>query len=78
VRGTASDHPPEHAANPPARATTITGLDDGPLEGSNIEVAVVDARPPKTINVPADDRSACRYCLAGWMPSAAARLRMRA
>jgi hypothetical protein len=45
---------------------TITAtLRDGPVEGSNIEVAVVEGRPPKTIDVPVDDGSTCRYCLAG-------------
>jgi len=44
-------------------------LEDGPLEGSSIEVAVVEGRWPKTIDVPADDRSTCRYCPAGWMQS---------
>jgi hypothetical protein len=49
---------------------TITAtLRDGPLEGSSIEVAVVEARPPKTIDAPADDGSTCRYCLAGWVQS---------
>jgi hypothetical protein len=27
----------------------------------------VEARPPKTIDVRADDGSRCRYCLAGWV-----------
>jgi hypothetical protein len=26
---------------------------------------VVEGRPPKTIDVPVDDGSTCRYCLAG-------------
>jgi hypothetical protein len=26
----------------------------------------VEARPPKTIDVDADDESTCRHCLAGW------------
>jgi len=49
---------------------TITAtLEDGPLEGSSIEAEVVEGRPPKTIDVPADDGSMCRYCLAGWVQS---------
>jgi hypothetical protein len=45
---------------------TITAtLKDGPLQGSSIETEVVESRPPKTIDVPADDGSPCRYCLAG-------------
>ena len=62
--------------NPAARSSaggaelgpTITAtLDDGPLEGSSIEAEVVEGRPPKTIDVPADDGSTCRYCLEGWV-----------
>lgn len=65
------DRPPERNANPVGEiGPTITAmLEDGPLEGSSVEVAVVEGRPPKTIDVPADDRSTCRYCLAGWKQS---------
>jgi tRNA (mo5U34)-methyltransferase len=61
----------ERTAMPVAEiGPTITAtLRDGPLEGSSIEVAVVEGRPPKTIDVPADDGSTCRYCLAGWAQS---------
>jgi hypothetical protein len=49
---------------------TITAMfQDGPLEGSSLEAELVEGRPPKTIDVPADDRSTCRYCLAGWVQS---------
>jgi hypothetical protein len=49
---------------------TITAvLDDGPLRGIRIEAQVVEGRPPSTVNVPADDGSACRYCLAEWVQS---------
>jgi hypothetical protein len=49
---------------------TITAvLDDGPLRGVRIEAEVVEGRPPSTVNVPADDGSACRYCLADWVQS---------
>jgi hypothetical protein len=45
--------------------TTITAvLDDGPLPGERIDAHVVQGRPPSTIDVPADDRSTCRYRLA--------------
>jgi hypothetical protein len=44
-------------------------LQDGPLAGSSIEAEVVEGRPPKTLDVPADDESTCRYCLAGWVQS---------
>jgi hypothetical protein len=42
---------------------------DGPLGGSSIEAEVIEGRPPKTIDAPADDGSTCRYCLAGWVQS---------
>jgi hypothetical protein len=46
---------------------TITAiLQRGPLAGRRIDVAVVEGRPPKTIDVRADDGSMCRYCLADW------------
>ena len=49
---------------------TITAMfKDGPLRGSSIEAEVVEGRPPKTIDVSADDGSRCRYCLAGWVQS---------
>ena len=51
-------------------ATTITAaLDDGPLRGKRIETKVVEGRPPSTVDVPADDGSTCRYCLAEWAQS---------
>jgi hypothetical protein len=49
-------------------------LDGGPLDGRKIDVEVVEGRPPKTMDVPADDGTTCRYCLADWAqggPSAA-------
>lgn len=49
--------------------TIIAKLDDGPLEGSSIEAEVIEGRPPKTIDVRADDGTTCRYCLAEWMQS---------
>jgi hypothetical protein len=49
---------------------TITAMfSDGPLEGTSIEAAVVEGRPPKTLDMPAQDGATCRYCLAGWMQS---------
>ena len=54
-------------ASAPEAGTTITAaLDDGPLRGKRIEAHVVQGRPPSTVNVPADDGSTCRYCLAQW------------
>ena len=47
---------------------TITAvLERGPLTGRRVDVDVVEGRPPKTIDVRADDGSTCRYCLAGWV-----------
>ena len=44
-------------------------LADGPMSGATTEVAAVEGRPPKTIEVdgPGDVRS--RYCLAEWEQS---------
>ena len=53
-----------------ARGPTITArLDDGPLRGIRIEAEVIEGRPPSTLDVPADDSSTCRYCLAEWAQS---------
>jgi hypothetical protein len=49
--------------------TITAALDDGPLEGARIEVQVVEGRPPSTVDVPADDGTTCRYCLAEWLQS---------
>src|SRR3954454_23516253 len=49
--------------------TIIAELGDGPLAGRSIETEVVEGRPPKIIDVPLDDRSGCRYCLADWVQS---------
>ena len=49
---------------------TITAMfNDGPLIGRSTDVEVLEGRPPKTIDAPADDGSTCRYCLAGWVQS---------
>jgi Icc protein len=49
------------------RGPTITAvLEGGPLAGRRIEAEVVEGRPPRTIDVEADDGSSCRYCLAEW------------
>jgi hypothetical protein len=49
--------------------TIIAALDDGPLRGMRVDAQVVEGRPPSTVDVPADDGSTCRYCLAGWTQS---------
>ena len=56
---------PEFESGPTITAT----LEGGPLDGSSIETEVVEGRPPKTIDVLAEDGSTCRYCLAGWVQS---------
>ena len=55
---------------PDENGPTITAtLGDGPLEGSRLEVAAVEGRPPKILNVPVDNAKTCRYCLAEWTQS---------
>ena len=44
-------------------------LDDGPLRGERLEAEVVEGRPPRTLDVPADGGGPCRYCLAEWIQS---------
>ncbi len=64
-RGTSEERPSGQEV-----ATTITAaLDDGPLRGQRIQAQVVEGRPPSTVDVPADDGSTCRYCLAEWVQS---------
>ena len=46
--------------------TIIATLGDGPLAGGSVEAAVVEGRPPKIIDVPVEDGSGYRYCLADW------------
>ena len=54
----------------PDRGPTITAMfKDGPLAGGSIEAEVLEGRPPKTLDAPADDGSRCRYCLEGWVQS---------
>ena len=61
---------PSEATRSDESAPTITAvLEDGPLQGTRIEAEIVEGRPPKTIDAPADDGSTCRYCLADWVQS---------
>jgi hypothetical protein len=49
---------------------TITAIfNDGPLAGRTVETEVLEGRPPKTLDAPADDGSTCRYCLEAWVQS---------
>ena len=54
---------------------TITAvLEGGPLDGQRINLEILEGRPPKTVDLPANDGSTCRYSLADWTqggPSAA-------
>jgi hypothetical protein len=49
--------------------TIAAMFSDGPLKGTSVDAQVVEGRPPKTIDVPAQDGSMCRYCLEGWVQS---------
>ena len=46
--------------------TIVAALEGGPLAGRRLEAAVVEGRPPKTLDVDAEDGATCRYCLAEW------------
>jgi hypothetical protein len=41
-------------------------LEDGPMQGTTVEVEAVEGRPPKTIDVPDEKGGTWRYCLAQW------------
>jgi hypothetical protein len=44
--------------------TIIARLADGPLKGDRVEVDMLEARPPLTLDLPAgDEDGTCRYCL---------------
>jgi hypothetical protein len=49
--------------------TIVAMFKDGPLAGRSIEAEVLEGRPPKTLDAPADDGSTLRYCLEGWAQS---------
>ena len=53
----------------PAAPTISAILTDGPLKGRSVDVELVEARPPRTVEVLADDGTTCRYCLAEWTQS---------
>jgi hypothetical protein len=50
----------------PGGSTISAVLSDGPLKGRSVDVELVQARPPSTVEVRADDDTTCRYCLAEW------------
>lgn len=67
---TATRAGPDVSLGPAEPGPTIRAmLGDGPLAGGSIQTEVLEGRPPKTIDVPVDDGSACRYCLAEWAQS---------
>jgi hypothetical protein len=47
----------------------VAKLADGPLSGTTTEVAAVEGRPPKTIDVDGPGDASTRYCLAEWTQS---------
>jgi len=51
---------------PPAGPTVSAVLTDGPLKGLSVDVELVEARPPSTVELGADDDTTCRYCLSEW------------
>jgi hypothetical protein len=52
------------------RGPMITAiLQDGPCAGTTTSVAVVEGRPPKTIDVDRPGDVSARYCLAEWNQS---------
>ena len=58
-----------HASGQEVGPTISARLEDGPLRGTRVEARVVEGRPPSTVDLPADDGSTCRYCLAEWVQS---------
>jgi hypothetical protein len=50
----------------PDGPTIAANLVDGPLEGRSIDAAVVQGRPPSTVEVADGDGGTCRYCLTQW------------
>jgi hypothetical protein len=64
--GVSHSHRPPHETSAGDTGPTVTAvLVDGPLEGTRIDVQVVEGRPPKTVDVP-DENGPCRYCLEEW------------
>jgi len=61
--------PSEREAGP----TIFAMLERGPLAGRRIDVDVVEGRPPKTIELRADDGSSCRYWPRGLSPERSVR-----
>jgi hypothetical protein len=61
--------PSAPGGNGPTGPGITASLADGPLRGRSIEAQVVEGRAPSTVDVPADDGTTCRYCLAEWEQS---------
>jgi hypothetical protein len=56
---------PRETSDPDPDPTIVAVLVDGPLQGTRIDVDVVEGRPRKTLDL-RDERGTCRYCLAEW------------
>ena len=67
--GIARDHGYRLAVLGADRFAGRSVLDGGPLDARRVDAEVVEGRPAKTIDVPADDGTTCRYCLAEWVQS---------
>ena len=58
---------PASATFPAASGPLVAGrLFDGPMAGMTVELAAVEGRPPKTLDVDGPDGTRSRYCLAHW------------
>lgn len=53
--------------SPSSAGPTIEAkFEDGPLRGKSLDVEVVEGRPPKIIDIPADSGETHRYTLSTW------------
>ena len=62
---TSEKHGSDQARGPTISARWTTARCKAPASRPQ----VVEGRPPSTVDVPADDGSTCRYCLAEWAQS---------
>jgi hypothetical protein len=71
LRGAAQPEVEESPSNDSdARGPLIAAkLADGPMAGTTVEVAAVEGRPPKTVDVDGPGGACSRYCLAEWRQS---------
>ena len=45
--------------------TIVATLKGGPRAKRRVDAEIVEGRPPKTLDLEADDGGRCRYCLEG-------------